>query len=41
MELDPFYCDQIVKRYVEFTARSDVFLLRDGRKIPYAEAGLS
>ncbi len=41
MELDPFYCDQIVKRYVEFTARSDVFLLRDGRKIPFAEAGLS
>ena len=41
MELDGFYCDQIVKRYVEFTARSDVFLLRGGRKIPYAEAGLS
>jgi len=41
MELDPFYCDQIVKRYVEFTARTDVFLLRDGRKIPYSEAGLS
>ena len=41
MELDPFYCDQIVKRYIEFTARSDVFLLRGGQKIPYAEAGLS
>ncbi len=41
MEMDPFYCDQIVKRYVEFTARSDVFLLRGGQKIPYAEAGLS
>lgn len=40
MELDPFYCDQIVKRYIEFTARSDVFLLRDGQKIPYSEAGL-
>ena len=39
MELDPKYCDVIVKRYIALadTNEEGVFLLRDGNKIPYAE----
>ena len=38
MELDPKYCDVIVKRYIEFRqSDADVYLLRDGEKMPYAE----
>jgi DNA modification methylase len=36
MELDPKYCDVIVKRYLQFTGEEeDIFLLRNGEKIPY------
>jgi hypothetical protein len=39
LELDPKYCDVIVKRYLENTGNSDgVFLLRDGVKMPWTEA---
>ena len=38
VELDEKFCDVIVKRYVEKTASGDqVFVLRDGEKIPYAQ----
>lgn len=38
VELDEKYCDVIVKRYVEKTESGDqVFVLRDGEKIPYAQ----
>jgi DNA modification methylase len=37
MELEPFYCDQTVRRYMAYTQRDDVFLLRDGQRIPFSE----
>ena len=37
MELEPFYCDQTVRRYMDLTGRDDVFLLRDGQRIPFLE----
>lgn len=38
MELDPHYCDVILKRYINFKGSdADVFLLKDGKKIPYSE----
>jgi DNA modification methylase len=37
-ELDPEYVDVIVKRYIEFkNNHSDVYLLKDNKKIPYSE----
>ncbi|MCX7903027.1 MAG: site-specific DNA-methyltransferase [Caloramator sp.] len=39
MELDPKYCDVIVKRYLEYTQDVDnVFLIRDGEKILYKDS---
>ena len=39
MELDPHYCDVILQRYINFkNSDEDVFLLKDGNKIPYSEA---
>ena len=38
MELDEHYCDIICQRYINFKkSDADVFLLRDGKKIPYKE----
>ena len=38
IELDEKYIDVIVKRYIDFVGSSDeVYLLRDGEKIPYEE----
>ena len=38
VELDEKFCDVIVKRYVEKTESGDqVFVFRDGEKIPYAQ----
>ncbi len=38
MELDPKYCDVIVKRYIEFRESDEgVFLLRGGEKLAYNE----
>ena len=37
-ELDPKYCDVIIQRYINFKGSGDdVFLIRDGEKIPYEE----
>jgi len=40
IELDPFYCQLIIDRYINFTKNNgdDVFLVRDGAKIKYSEA---
>ena len=36
MELDPKYCDVIVRRYIELLGSSDsIFLLRSGEKMPH------
>lgn len=41
IELDEKFVDVIVKRYIEKTGGSaDVFLLRDGKKLPYTEVEL-
>ena len=38
-ELDPHYCSVILQRYINFKGSDeDVFLLKDGKKIPYSEA---
>lgn len=37
MELDPKYCDVIVRRYMQFTNDEDIFVLRNGEKIPFYE----
>jgi DNA modification methylase len=38
-ELDEHYCDVILQRYINFKGSdADVFLLKDGKKIPYSEA---
>lgn len=38
-ELDPHYCDVILQRYINFKGSdADVFLLKNGKKIPYSEA---
>ena len=37
-ELDPYYCSVILQRYINFKGSdADVFLLKDGKKIPYSE----
>ena len=37
-ELDPHYIDVIIQRYINFKGTDkDVFLIRDGKKIPYNE----
>ena len=37
-ELDPKYCDVIIQRYVNFKGSAeDVFLIRNGEKIPYED----
>ena len=41
MELDPKYCDVIVKRYVSQFGTDSVFLLSGGEKIPYAETQIT
>jgi DNA modification methylase len=41
MELDPKYCDVIVKRYVSQFGSDSVFLLCDGEKTPYAETQIA
>ena len=37
-ELDEHYCDVILQRYINFKGSdADVFLLKDGKKIPYSD----
>ena len=40
IELDPKFCDVIVRRYVHTTEKTDVFLLRDGVSMPISETGI-
>jgi len=37
LELDPVYCDVIVNRYMEYTSTDNVYVLRNGAQIPYAQ----
>ena len=37
IELDPQFCDVIVKRYIEVTGKKDIYLLRNGKKIAYED----
>lgn len=38
IELDPKYCDVIVKRYIEFIQSDDVvYMIRDGQRFEYSE----
>lgn len=37
MELSPVYCQVIIERYLKFTNRDDVFLIQDGKKIPWKD----
>ena len=39
-ELDPRYCDVIVKRYMNVTGRRDAVLVRDGKEIPANDTGI-
>lgn len=36
-ELDPHYCDLIIKRYVEYTGDATAWVERDGKKVTLAE----
>ena len=37
-ELDPKYVSVILQRYINFKGSDkDIFLLKDGKKIPYSE----
>lgn len=40
MELDPKYCDVIVRRYMQVTGKADVVLVRDGEEIPVNKTGI-
>lgn len=40
IEIDPKFCDVIVKRYLQLTGKQDVFCLRHGMKIPVQETKL-
>jgi len=40
MELDPKYCDVIVKRYMQVTGDQDVVLIRNGKEIPVEDTGI-
>jgi DNA modification methylase len=41
-EIDPKYCDVILKRYIEQVGSSDkVFLLHGAEKTPYSETKMS
>jgi len=37
MDLDPRYCDAIVKRYIQYTGDEEVKVIRNGQTIPYVE----
>ena len=40
MELDPKYCDVIVRRYMQVTGKTDVVLVRDGTEVPVEKTGI-
>jgi len=35
MELDPRYCDAIIKRYIALAGEEEIKVIRDGQTIPY------
>ncbi len=37
MELDPRYCDAIVKRYIALVGDEEVKIIRKGKAIPYID----
>lgn len=41
IELDEKFVDVIVWRYMEATGKTDVYVLRDGKKIPVSEIEVS
>lgn len=40
IELDPRFCDVIVRRYVQVTGKKDVVLFRGGKEIPVEDTGV-
>lgn len=40
IELDPKFCDVIVKRYIQVTGKRDVTLVRSGEEIPVEKTGI-
>lgn len=40
VELEPRWCDTIVKRYMKVTGKADVVLIRNGKEIPVADTGI-
>lgn len=40
MELDPKFCDVIVRRYIQVTGKRDVVLVREGKEIPVDKTGI-
>ena len=40
IELDPKFCDVIVRRYVKTTEKTDITLIRNGKEMPIEETGL-
>lgn len=40
IELDPKFCDVIVKRYASVTGKNDITLVRNGKEIPVEETGI-
>lgn len=40
IELDPKFCDVIVKRYASVTEKTDIILVRNGKEIPVEDTGI-
>ena len=40
IELDPKFCDVIVKRYASVTEKTDITLVRNGKEIPVEDTGI-
>ena len=40
IELDPRFCDVIVKRYIEVTGKRDVTLIRNGKQVQLKDTGI-
>lgn len=40
IELDPKFCDVIVKRYASVTEKTDITLVRNGKEIPVKDTGI-
>ena len=40
IELEPRFCDVIVKRYMAVTGKNDVVLVRNGKNIPVEDTGI-